>query len=75
MAGLMVNDLERKNDTIYRTRGLQERKTRDEKNDEKRTLMSHVLVTNRVDVCTLGHDILRSTVGCNVSASLSLPVA
>lgn len=27
------------------------------KKDEKRTLMSHVLVTNRVDVCTLGHDI------------------
>lgn len=60
MAGLMVNDLERKNDTIYRTRGWQERKTRDgekKKKDEKRTLMSHVLVTNRVDVCTLGHDI------------------
>ena len=26
------------------------------KKDEKRTLMSHVLVTNRVDVCTLDHD-------------------
>ena len=35
MAGLMVNDLERKNDTIYRTRGWQERKTRDGEKKKK----------------------------------------
>ena len=37
--------------------GKRERQETGKKNDEKRALMSHILVTNRVDVCTLGHDI------------------